>query len=453
VVRFYLDYSNPAWLQKEAITPYAASISEILPEQRILRRYSPGPHITDPGCFGDSAVMRMWKIAKARIARAAVWDDQFSLGLFSRLLFKPLPLHASENSIQHIVIHRTDNMTDILIAIPAMAAVRKRFPQAKITLLTLSDDIHPAQANAVLEAFPGLIHRILSYTPSEIKSLHALQALKKRMLECGSIDLWINLPMPLTTFQRSAQEVFLARWMDSRHALGFTVLLPDILQKAYARFYKENIIRTSDWLLDIIQRGLNIHADANDYLNFFQLPSTWDITSLNLDPSQSSILIVNAGAESAIKRWPAAHFQILLNQIENSFPNLQIVLLGSPEDRLLHDHIAATLTRPAINVSGQLSLLETWSLLNQACAILSNDTDTMHMAGLLRKPVFTPMSGQFPGPLQHPPGPPLIEFHKPVPCSPCFKTTCPLNEQICMTLLTPESIAPDIIELLGTILD
>lgn len=395
----------------------------------------------------------MWEVAKARLAQAAVWDDQLSLGLCARLLFKSFPAKQSENFIRHIVISRASNTaTDILVAIPAMAAVRKHFPNAQITLLSLCKDGEMPTAQLVLEAFPDLVNRIVTCFPAVTKSIRTLQALKHQMLESGPIDLWVNLPRPISDFQRNAQEVVIPYWMRSRYAIGFATLLPDIFQRPYARLYKEQIIRTSDWLLGIVETELKIKTDATDYLNMICLSESWKPDSYGID-SERPLLAVNAGATLDIQRWPASHFQNLLNQVAENFPHLQIVLLGNEDACILNNHIAASLMRPSVNLAGKLSYTETWSLLNEASAILCNDTDTMHMAGLLRKPVFSPMSGQFPGPLIHPPGPPLIEFHKPVPCSPCFKTTCPLNEQICLTLLTPENIAPKILELLSTILD
>jgi ADP-heptose:LPS heptosyltransferase len=224
------------------------------------------------------------------------------------------------------------------------------------------------------------------------------------------------------------------------------LLLPEVFKSAYCRQMPERIPRTADWLLSIVVQALSIPDREVDTLRFFKPPIQLDWGGLGLDEGRP-VLVVNAGAKLAIKRWPATHFKETLRQLSEQVPGLQTVLVGNAEERGLNDEIAANLPG-VVNLAGRLSLSETWALLSQAALVLSNDTGTMHMAGLLQKPVFSPMGGQYPAPLWHPPGKHFISCRHPVPCAPCFRDTCPLPEQSCLTEVTHAEVASGIASML-----
>jgi ADP-heptose:LPS heptosyltransferase len=389
----------------------------------------------------------MWKVIKTKLSQYAVWDDQISLNLLSRWLFSPL----SQKAPQRILVHRTGRIGEFTVAIPALVLLRKTFPQAQITLLTPTDTENFSYAAEVLSAFPKLMDEIITYSPAETKSLTQLKQLKNQLLEAGSIDLWVSLPVTLQTFSNSFQELLFARWLKCQSVLGMTVLLPDMFQTLYARRHPDQLFKASDWLFSMIQNGLGTSGHPQDCLDHFQPSDQWIASIKNLDLNLP-LLAVNAGAKNPTKRWPQAYFQKTLQQIQIQFPQLQIVLLGSPEESSWNEEIRAALPETALNLCGQLNLSETWGLLNRATAVLANDTSVLHMAGLLGKPTFAPLSGQYLAPLCHPPGQAFIEFQRPVPCAPCFKNMCPLNEQICLTLLTPEWVYPSIIRQLSQLL-
>jgi len=298
------------------------------------------------------------------------------------------------------------------------------------------------------------VNQVIHYLPQDAKTWEGLQQLRTRLLAQGPIDLWVSLPITMQTFHRSLQEMLMARWLGCQFAIGFSLLLPDFFKTVYARYYKESLPKTSDWLLTMMGEALNYPADSanpSSYLQFFQPPVPWQPCDWDINPQQP-MLAVNAGAKLPIKRWYSAYFQTTLQQLQLQFPELQILLLGNETEKSLNEEIRDGLSGTTLNLSGQLNLSQTWSLLNQATALFSNDTGAMHMAGLLQKTVFTPMSGQYPAPIWHPPGPPLVEYHRPVPCAPCFETKCPLSEQICMSLLTPELILPNMVQRLSTLI-
>jgi heptosyltransferase-3 len=375
---------------------------------------------------------------EAQVARYSLAAGRCLLNTLARLRFRPL----AGQAVRHVVVYRVGNIGDTVVAIPALTALREAFPEAIITLLTSSGSSELPGAAMVLEVFPGLVNRIVSYLPSEIKTLTGLRRLRSEVTAIGGVDLFVDLPVSMQTLRRGLQELFLAHWLGSRSALGFALLLPGVFKSAYCRRMPERIPRTADWLCSIVVQSLGLPDREIDPLRFFKPPHQLEWAGLERDPERP-LLVVNAGAKLAIKRLPPAHFRETIRQLHAQVPGLQTVLVGSLEERGLNDEIAADFPE-VTNLAGQLSLSETWALLSQARLVLSNDTGTMHMAGLLQKPVFTPMGGQYPAPLWHPPGKHFIAFRHPVPCAPCFRDTCPLPEQNCLTAIPPETVASTI---------
>ena len=441
-----------------------------------------------------SASVGLWETGLVWLTRYNLWDDHTALRLLSGLLF---PKRRWTEPVRHLVIYRVGNIGDTVVAIPAMAELRSAFPNAHITLLTSAGKADLPGAAEVLSAFPGVVNEIVSYYPAEMRSLKGLQQIKARLHAHAphppQIDAWVSLPVTMQGIFRGYREVLLARLFGSRRATGFTVLLPEFFKRTYIKHHP--LPKTSDWLLTLVQRGLkqwgieiygasyiasnrgahpdlmrpekrsNVDANApatmaetqsdtnllsqsgttgiarsnSNSLSYFQSPHSAILSQQGIHPDQP-ILVVNAGAKLAIKRWPDSAFRAVLVQVQQAFPDIQIVLLGNTEEHTLNAEIAHDMGGNIFNLVGQLSLPETWSLIHQANAILSNDTGTMHMAGLLQKPTFTPMSGQYPAPLWHPPGPTIYIFEHPVPCAPCFKAKCPLPQQLCLTEIKPATL-------------
>jgi heptosyltransferase-1 len=373
----------------------------------------------------------MWETCKVWLGRYNIWDDRTALRLLSALLF---PRNILPETVRHIVIYRVGNIGDTVVAIPAMAALREAFPQAHITLLTSAGSADLPGAGDVLTAFPQLVNQLIAYLPAEVKSIRGLQQLKSRVLAPGPVDLWVSLPVTMQIVFRGFREVGLARWLGSRRALGFTMLLPEFFKTTYARH--NALPKTSDWLLSMVQTGLNLPALEPNYLAQFKSPAPEILERWQFDPNQP-LLVINAGAKLSIKRWPVDYFRQTLAQVLAQLPNLQVALLGNAAERDMNETIAASLQGTIVNLAGQLKLGETWSLLHRATAVLSNDTGTMHMAGLLHKKVFTPMSGQYAAPL----GPAIQIFSHAAPCAPCFKQQCPLPQQRCLTEIQPAEVA------------
>ncbi|MGZ3238115.1 MAG: lipopolysaccharide heptosyltransferase II, partial [Burkholderiaceae bacterium] len=165
-----------------------------------------------------------------------------------------------------------------------------------------------------------------------------------------------------------------------------------------------------------------------------------DSASVRLGLQPGSRLIAFApGAEfGPAKRWPANHFAELAKIIRKNYPDVQIVMLGSPKDREVCDEIAAA--QPwLLNFAGITTLDEAIAMLAKADVVVSNDSGLMNIASALNRPIV----GLY-GPTDWKHTPPFSDVAKIVSlnldCSPCQQRECPLGHHNCMRNLTADIV-------------
>jgi heptosyltransferase-2 len=149
------------------------------------------------------------------------------------------------------------------------------------------------------------------------------------------------------------------------------------------------------------------------------------------------------GAEyGPAKRWPAAHFAALAQQLMDQY-QLPVLLLGSAKDAEVCAQIVSTVNaaHPGIchDLAGRTSLQDAIALVAGARAMVSNDSGLMHVAAALGVPQVAIFGSS--SPLHTPPLSPLAQviwlkqdahYQPPLDCAPCFARQCPLGHTRCL---------------------
>jgi heptosyltransferase-2 len=163
--------------------------------------------------------------------------------------------------------------------------------------------------------------------------------------------------------------------------------------------------------------------------------------------SAQAYVVFAPGAEyGPAKRWPAAHFSALAQQLD-----MPVVLLGSGKEAALCETIAAPLqsVRPGQcrNLAGATSLLEAFALIAAAHRVVSNDSGLMHVAAAFGVPQVAVYGSSSP---EHtPPLNPLAQvlwlkreatYAPALDCAPCFERDCPLGHTRCLQDISPERV-------------
>lgn len=149
------------------------------------------------------------------------------------------------------------------------------------------------------------------------------------------------------------------------------------------------------------------------------------------------VAVLCPGAEfGPAKRWPTEHFVTLAKRFIDS--GYAVWLLGSPNDRIAADPIAAAVSEVR-NICGRTDLGTAIDLLATASVVVSNDSGLMHAAAAVGRPLVALFGSSSPD--YTPPLSPLARVAKiDIVCSPCFRRECPLGHFKCMRELSPNLV-------------
>jgi heptosyltransferase-2 len=153
---------------------------------------------------------------------------------------------------------------------------------------------------------------------------------------------------------------------------------------------------------------------------------------------QRPLLALCPGAEfGPAKRWPVVHFAELTRLAHQH--GWQVLLLGSGKEQALGQQITELAGGVGCNLIGHTALEQALDLLSLATCVVSNDSGLMHVAAALDRPVVALFGSSDP---HHTPplGRQTRILSLGVPCSPCFRRTCPLPKLPCLSAITPRYV-------------
>ena len=283
-------------------------------------------------------------------------------------------------SPKNILIIKPSSLGDIVLALPALTALRESFPDAKISWL-----IRPEFA-PLLENHPHLDDVVLFdrkflgkawYNPRAFGSLLSLIWRLRR----SKFDLVIDLQ----GLFRTASFAWLSR---CKNRLGMTTA------RELARiFYTSRIPRDKD-CIHLVDYHLKIvrAAGASQTQVQFVLPadSAADdsvnriLTSHGLDADNYAVFI--PGSVHRDKRWPIERFAALADRVSSQF-GLSIIATGTAAEKDIVESLVNLAGVPIANLAGQTSLAELIALLKAAKLVVSNDTGPGHVAAALGVPL------------------------------------------------------------------
>ena len=98
------------------------------------------------------------------------------------------------------------------------------------------------------------------------------------------------------------------------------------------------------------------------------------------------LIILNPGASHPAKRWPVERFAALAQWLASRARGPMLVV-GDLHDQRIARALAARLPGAVIDITGHTTVRELLTLISVAALIVTNDTGTMHMAAALGTPL------------------------------------------------------------------
>ena len=332
-----------------------------------------------------------------------------------------------------IAIFRALYLGDMLLAVPALRALRRRFPQAEITLIGLP------WAQAFVERYSHYLDRFLAFPGFPGLKEVKFDAERTRIFcaeaRAYSYDLGVQMHgsgpasnefihelqakesvgyVPGTQQQNASGLTLSALYPAGEHEiyrnLGLTTLLGCQEEEPRLEFplFQQDLVEVEQLLHPLLARS-------------------------------TPLIGLHPGAKYASRRWPPEYFATLADELSSRL-DAQIIFTGGDSERSLIERILRSLHTQAINLAGQTSLGGLAALINRLDLFISNDTGPAHLACALDIPSITIF-----GPAEYRRWAPLnsmrhLALRVPVPCSPCGYEVCPIDHR-CLKRIDPQHVA------------
>jgi ADP-heptose:LPS heptosyltransferase len=349
------------------------------------------------------------------------------------------PRKSTRKEPRTVVVTKYLGMGSILLATPALNALKKRYPACRIILLTFA-------GNAAFARRIALFDEVLSIRTSTL-AIFALDTLKS-LLAVRKIrpDYLLDLEF----FARFSTIVSYLSGAGRRVGYYMPQIWRGDLLDIPVHFnpYRHvcEIFAAQVEAIGITVDESGVVAPLVDTASLARVRATLDQAGVREGDSIVSIN-VNASELSLERRWPGGNFVALLEALAQH-SQVRLVLVGSPDERSYVESVYAGLqpaTRAAcINLAGKQTLDEFLALLSLSNACISNDSGPLHIAAAFGVPTVSFFGPESPL-LYGPRGEGHTVFYSGIYCSPCLnvynaKQAMCSGNNICMRAITPEQV-------------
>lgn len=347
---------------------------------------------------------------------------------------------------REIVVCKLVGLGSVLQSTPLVRALKQRFPEARLTYLTL-------ESNRALVARLENVDEVLCLDDSGAvrmawTTLRALAALTRRRVDhYFDLEVYSGFACMLSLFSLARNRLGFYRHSSRykrgiyTHLVYFNTRMP--VRKIYLQLGR---VAGADIGEDDSLSGIRIEREERGRLHE-------KLSALGLKQGDPYVL-VNPNASDLLieRRWPMAYMAEAVGRLARLGNN--IVLMGSPAEARFVSELCEQIAEPVreriFNTAGRLSLVEAFTLIEGAACVLTNDTGPMHMALALRRPtvcLFGPVDPEHYG-ME---GPGIVTLYAPVPCSPCVheidEAPCQ-GKNFCMQRLLPDLVVTRVVALL-----
>jgi len=337
-----------------------------------------------------------------------------------------------------ILILQTAFLGDVVLTLPLVQVLHRRFPDAQIDFLTT-----PKGAE-VLRNHPA-IHSIIEYDKrGSQRGVGAMISLARR-LRGERYDVALVPHRSL----RTALIIALSR-IPKR--VGFNTSAGAILFSTRIKYRKDSheVERNLSFL-----KVFDVEHREREYPALYPAPADAAAVDAFLNENDikpdEKIVAIAPGSVWNTKRWLPERFAEVARKL--SAGGVKVVLVGGKEDADLCSEIAGGPERKGIIVAaGTFTILQSAELLERCSAIVTNDTAPMHLAVAMGTPVVAIFGATVPsfgfGPYNEQD---VVVQTEGLPCRPCSihgGDRCPIGTFVCMKNIEAETVYQRAIQML-----
>jgi len=288
------------------------------------------------------------------------------------------------DDVHKILIVRLRSIGDMILIGPAVAALRKAYPGAEITVLSEPLCLPVVERNPLYDRV--IIFNIQGLKQCPKKQVAAEYFKFSRFLHKKRFDLAVD-------FHGGPRAAGITLLCGSRHRLGY-----DLRGRRWAYTIRNEVPIGDPMYLTHLKliRAIGVldQVPVDDNLLFPLLSAErqWaeeyireKVHGLKSELSMK-IVVFHIGGRFDFKCWPRECF-IELGQKLVRDENVTILLVGGPDDYLKSSQVALEVGPSAHSLAGTISLGRTGAILEKADLMVCNDSGPMHIAEALGTPI------------------------------------------------------------------
>ena len=331
------------------------------------------------------------------------------------LRFFRVLLYSSPRNVSKLLVFRTGSIGDNICAMPSIVAIRKKFPDAQLHILT-----NAGSSNLV--SLQHLLHRdyynkiidYIGYSPSDLYKL----------LKTEKYDLVIELPQDQAGLIPQLRNMFFFRFARIRSGFGWQV--NTIFSFRQAQEKTMNFISERTRLLNILASNKIIGEEIIFPLTLIDDDQQVVDSFIGKLPADKKIVAVVPGAKRPQNRYPFERFEQIAAWLVTK--GYTVVVVGGPEDVERGQELAKI--NGVFDATGKFTPSQSAVLLSRCSVTISNDTGPMHLSYAAGTPVIGLFSSRDFQEKWFPPKGNIALRNYDVHCSLCFSETC--SDNICM---------------------
>ncbi len=329
---------------------------------------------------------------------------------------------------RNILIIKMSSLGDILHTLPFAAALRGRFPKAKITWL-----VHPQFAGFVPD--PPVIDEVLYFDKAAFVKMGPAEKLKyfreiRGLLRSKKFDLVIDM-------QGLVKSAVLAAISGCSCRIGYCEMREGsafVSRPIKGEHSRDHVIER---YLDVARYLGAEKSDIEFPLPDFGKESENVKAKLAAAGISGQYAVFVPGSRWVTKAWPEEHYARLAELM--AADGLSVVLAGGPDDREKGAAIKKLVASEKVDdFTGQTTLRELAALIKDCAFYVSADTGPLHFAAALKKPLvamYGPTKPERTGPYGSNNATVIIS---PAQCAGCLKKHC--EDCHCMHDISPETV-------------
>lgn len=297
--------------------------------------------------------------------------------------------------VDNIIIYTVGTLGDNVLMLPAIAAIRRQYPDATITAITNCDGFSDYPAREIIGK-SGHVDRHITLQNHPVQRRGAKLILEFPEIDNIDCDLFVNLsPFGNRGWIGAViREMLFAKWLGARSAIGFKVSSYNrrgIFNRVQHHFVDNEARRPRG-----ILKELGISPVENEDLLPTDTIAKESVSKFVLQhvSNPHPIFVLNPGAKLQASHWPAERFGEVAAWLAKAY-NACVFVNGTAGETEVCERVVQASGGIAVSLAGKLSIQELIELLRISAACITNNTGPMTLSAMVGIPEVVISSTRF----------------------------------------------------------